>query len=354
MAIKQGDKKYSAVYVSWGTFLNAINQLSQALPHQIDRSVFPGMAWAIQSQLITGFRFLGLIDEQGKPTAALAGLTSDPESARKQRLAGILREKYEELYKLDLVKASPLQIRQTMSHAYGVNGATLERAIRFFVSAAEYCAMPISPLLAGAKPNGVPKKRRAIRVKPIVDESSAEIPETMGPGTSRTVKLVSGGSLTLSASLDLFALNSSDRHFVFGLIDKLEEYQRTSDRTEPPVSNTAYRPNNSSHQNIKKSNGHQDIATFLNEQKPGVRQLLHGLYSLGEETKAEDIALATGLSANAFGGLLGALSKTAKKISVPLEALYTSSVKFDGPRRERWYAPGKLLQEHGGKAFGSK
>ena len=42
--------------------------------------------------------------------------------------------------------------------------------------------------------------------------------------TSKSVSLVSGGTLTLSATLDLFSLNSEDRKFVFGLIDMLEEY----------------------------------------------------------------------------------------------------------------------------------
>jgi hypothetical protein len=32
--------------------------------------------------------------------------------------------------------------------------------------------------------------------------------------------------LTLSATLDLFALNADDRKFVFDLIDKLEAYQQ--------------------------------------------------------------------------------------------------------------------------------
>lgn len=46
------------------------------------------------------------------------------------------------------------------------------------------------------------------------------------PGTSKTVNLASGGSLTISATLDLFSLSQTDRNFVFDLIDKLEAYER--------------------------------------------------------------------------------------------------------------------------------
>ena len=50
-------------------------------------------------------------------------------------------------------------------------------------------------------------------------------------GTSRAVSLQSGGTLRLSASIDLFKLSAADRNFVFGLIDKLEAYER-GDGTE--------------------------------------------------------------------------------------------------------------------------
>ena len=62
---------------------------------------------------------------------------------------------------------------------------------------------------------------------------AAKIPPTPPPvippvepgGTSKSVSLVSGGTLTLSATLDLFSLNAADRKFVFEIIDKLEAYE---------------------------------------------------------------------------------------------------------------------------------
>lgn len=47
-------------------------------------------------------------------------------------------------------------------------------------------------------------------------------------GTSRQVQLKSGGTLTVTASLDFFQLSADDRGFVFDLIDKLEEYEKNS------------------------------------------------------------------------------------------------------------------------------
>jgi len=233
--------QYSAVYVSWATFQGALKQLSQALPNQIDRTVFPGLSWNVQNQLFTGLKFLGLTNDAGRPAPVLATLLSDDEKMQKQRLSGLLHEKYVELFKLDLVKASPLQIQQAMSEHYGVSGDTLEKAIRFFVAAAEYCGIPMSPLLAGKRPDGtmVRKRRGPARAKKsIVDPPSGGTSPTNGSeaknGTSKTVGLESGGSLTLSATLDLFALNPKDRSFIFELIDRLEKYERDSVKMEKP------------------------------------------------------------------------------------------------------------------------
>ena len=52
-----------------------------------------------------------------------------------------------------------------------------------------------------------------------------------GGTLSRMVKLKSGGTLTLSASVD-FWLYPSDRKFVFELIDKLEAYEQPADAEE--------------------------------------------------------------------------------------------------------------------------
>jgi hypothetical protein len=109
-------------------------------------------------------------------------------------------------------------------------------------------------------------------------------------------------------------------------------------------------PYTTNHESGKHSSA-PDIVAFLNDQKPQVRSLLEHLYHLGEDTKAEDLAAVSGIDAKAYGGLLGALSKYASKANISKDDIYTTAVRFDGPRRERWYAPGKLLMEHGAKAF---
>jgi hypothetical protein len=56
-------------------------------------------------------------------------------------------------------------------------------------------------------------------------------------GTNRrSIVLDSGGTLTLTLPglPELFALNSQDRAFVFGLIDTLNEYEQRQGQNAPP------------------------------------------------------------------------------------------------------------------------
>lgn len=234
----ENDKKSGAVYVSWATFKNALEQLSQGVPpNKIDRSVFPGIAWAIQNQLFTGMRFLGLIDQDGKPTVDLEQLATVDENARKKKLLDIFQLRYFDLFALDLRKTTPAELEQRMGDVYGVTGDTRSKAVRFFLSAVEYLGIELSPYFAAKKPNGSPTRRnkpKKTRAGSLPHQAPITQSEQAIAGTAKTVHLGSGGTLTLSATLDLFALNSSDRQFVFGLIDKLDEYEQNSAKTDTP------------------------------------------------------------------------------------------------------------------------
>lgn len=232
------EKTVAAVYVSWKTFKNSMEQLSKGeIPNVIDKTVFTGMAFSVQNQLFAGMRFLGLIDEKSKPTSDLEELAVQPEELRKEKLKQILHQRYPELFALNLKKTTPDEIAKKMTESYNVSGDTREKAVRFFVSAAEYVGTELSPLLTGKKSNGgaartPTTRRRGVRKPPAALTGGQQNEEFAG--TAKTVRLQSGGTLTLSATLDLFSLNTEDRKFVFELIDKLDGYaQPTDPKAEP-------------------------------------------------------------------------------------------------------------------------
>jgi hypothetical protein len=233
-------KQPSAVYASWITVTNALDALAHGVPPNIDRTLFPGLNWAVQNQLITGLKFLRLIDANGDSTPQLVSLAEDTEN-RRENWAAVLKSAYKDVFDMDLTKASPLQLEQAIQKL-GVSGDTLDKAVRFFLSAAGFAGIPLSPHLQRKKKmNGVRKRRAVSRIKNDVPEGATPDDALIPPrpnGTRRTITLRSGGSLELLVSVDLFGLDSDDRHFVFELIDALQAYERrvSAKQAETPVS----------------------------------------------------------------------------------------------------------------------
>ncbi len=235
----QDKKSPAAVYVAWGTFKNAIESLSQAIPNRIDKTVYPGLNPAVVNQLLTGFKFLGLIEETGKPTPTLQALAVKDEGIRKQQLDALMRHRYADLFGLDLQKTTPSELAERIEKSYGVKGDTREKAIRFFLGALTYLGIPVSTLLKKSS-NGGPIKKRGARKKaqgapdPPTSENQVQHEQGSAGGSSRVIKLKSGGNLTLSASLNYLSLSPSDRKFFGDLIDRLDEYENSPPTAPEP------------------------------------------------------------------------------------------------------------------------
>lgn len=227
---QNAEEQRTAAYVAWGTFRNQLDSLARnGIPNRIDRSAFIGLAGGTQTQLVHAMRFLDLVDEQGNPTALLKEAVSKEEPERKKALEGAFREAYADLFALNLEKATPDQFLETLEKSYKVTGSTRRKAATFFLKGAKWLGIGVSPFLekagkAAAKAagtNGSPRLRKSKKPQ------RAALGPPAAAGTSKTVSLVSGGSLTVSADLDLFSLNADDRKFIFGLIDQLEGYEKT-------------------------------------------------------------------------------------------------------------------------------
>jgi hypothetical protein len=203
-----------APYAPFKTFLNALDSLERGLPDQLDRSLWPSYSGAIQGQLLGAFRSLGLVDENLRPTAELGELVTRRDH-RRQILRRVLEHSYEPMKGIDLGRASPRQLDEAM-RGYGLSGATQKKALSFFLQAASFAGVPLSPLLKGKTRGGAARKRTAEPAPRL------EAPSTL----SRTVELRSGGTLTLAAAVDLFSISPEDRRFLFELVDRMQAYER--------------------------------------------------------------------------------------------------------------------------------
>ena len=114
-SFKLADKPESAVkppYVSWTTFLNFIEWLEEvSIPIQVDRSFWSAKyAGGTGSQLMSGLRYLKLLDNE-VPTSALEEIVhADWGDARKQLIGQLLRGRYPSVFAIELERATPKMI----------------------------------------------------------------------------------------------------------------------------------------------------------------------------------------------------------------------------------------------------
>ena len=213
-------------YVPFKTFLSAIESLEQGVPNQIDRSVLSSCSGVVQGQLLASLKFLGLIDEQGVPQKVLHELVEMKES-RKSNLGRILENAYSDIFALNLVKMSPKQLEDAIEN-YGVTRATLRKALAFFLKAARYAELPLSPLFKRKTRESSPRKKRngSAQARRSQAETNPPAEPQSGQGETKTINLRSGGSLTLILSVKFIEMEQEDRNFVFDLLDKLRAYER--------------------------------------------------------------------------------------------------------------------------------
>src|ERR1700679_2279475 len=102
MSTDSGVLSNTAAYAPFKTFLNSLEGFRGTVPGEINRSVWPSFSGGTVSQLITTFRFLGLIDEDCKPTRHLAVLAGDNVQARQSELRQLLQRSYPEIIAIDL------------------------------------------------------------------------------------------------------------------------------------------------------------------------------------------------------------------------------------------------------------
>jgi hypothetical protein len=246
-------------YLPFATFRAAIQNLrAHGLPPKLDKSAWTSRSYTEQAQIWAAFQFLQLVDNDGRIEPPLQILVEAKEDTPEEKaaIAVLLKHSYEKVFALDLKTATPKQLEDAMAE-YGVSGSTRQRAIRFFIKAAQHVGTDLSPRLTvklrdrssvtdesnGGESEGETQRqgtrlRRRRRNNPAAPTPFAPPLEvTTQPGTSKTVRLESGGTLVLSATLDLFSLNPRDRKFLFELIDQLEAYEReaANGRTEAAV-----------------------------------------------------------------------------------------------------------------------
>lgn len=161
-------------YFPWRTFESATSGFSSSggVPSKLDRSVLSTMSGSGRSAFLVGLRFLNLLDENSHPLPLLEKYVSAEGESQKPILREILTSAYGFLSdnSFDLTRATASQLSEMMSKE-GATSSTREKAVSFFLKAAEAGGISVSPHILKRKhtPSATAKPRATKAKKPQVN-----------------------------------------------------------------------------------------------------------------------------------------------------------------------------------------
>jgi len=216
------DTVLPAPYLPFKTFLSSLDPFSQGIPPKIDRTLW-NQSGFMQGLIMNAYRFFHLVDVNSKPSAEFQQLVKSKNEERKAQIKKLLDVGYPEITSHDLATMTPRMLDELIEK-YNVGGETKKKATTFFLQAAKFADIPLSNFLTEKIRNTSGSRRQrktdttAIKITPSRTESG------VSTGKTKSVELVSGGTVMLTVDYDPFSLSKEDRDFVYGLIDTLQNY----------------------------------------------------------------------------------------------------------------------------------
>jgi hypothetical protein len=153
MATIEQKTKTLPAYAPYGTFKNFIESLkTDGIPARIDKTVMGSLAGGTQSHLSSALKFLELIDADGTPQDSLDALVKAHGGEEwSDTLAKIVTDAYSPVIgDLMLKSASPGQLTDRF-RTTALDGATLDKAMRFYLQAMKDAKIPHSSHLGAMK-----------------------------------------------------------------------------------------------------------------------------------------------------------------------------------------------------------
>lgn len=160
-------------YMSFGILLSATETLATTVVPSgpIDRRVLDGLSGADYGALMSGLRFLGLVDEQRVATPqyrALVQAHKDGEAKFKPALWSVINAAYKPITgSINIEHGTIAQVEKAFKDTGVSQGQMLTKTIRFYVKALSYVGASVSVHITKAKSsrpsapkNGEPKPKK--------------------------------------------------------------------------------------------------------------------------------------------------------------------------------------------------
>jgi hypothetical protein len=156
-------------YTSYRTFKTFIEDLrEQGVPSRIDRSVLTRFSGVVGSQLMHALRFLGLMEDDGRPTQRLKELMKAHGAGHwPEKLLELLRQEYAPMFAIDLETATPSHFNEAFRRAFPAADAVVQKCVTFFLYAANDAGVKVSSrVLKGRKPRSLAPRKKPTRPAP--------------------------------------------------------------------------------------------------------------------------------------------------------------------------------------------
>lgn len=230
---QNGKSETVPVYLSFKTFQSVVQSLrTHGLPDSLDRTAFGSRSGAEQTQILSAFRFLGLLNDSHKTQDHLRALVAVDENSEEEKavLTDLLKERYANVFALNVEAATPAQLAKAIEE-YGAGGATRDRAVRFFIKACEHCGIKLSPRLTARKPRSpsVASDSDTPQTKGKKNNTDTSLRPPVGQAIMTVELPKAGGTLTISGTFNPFILVGDERDLVFGISDLVTAFQEKQD-----------------------------------------------------------------------------------------------------------------------------
>lgn len=221
-------------YIAFKTLVDIVERMErEEPPTRVDPTYLDSYAGGYRPTVISNLQTLGLLKKTGEPTETLLALVIADEAERKNLIAQLLKTQYSDVFVLG-TNSTQGQFLEVFSHR-GAQGDTRRKAVSFFLKGCTYADLatgthwktpPAST--SGTKRKATPRRDALEGEKDRADEQKDVQPR--GEDVA-TVRLRSGGTLTLALDGNSLVMPKDDRNFVFSIVDLMQEYEQRADNS---------------------------------------------------------------------------------------------------------------------------
>jgi len=140
-----GNKRAAPPYFPWPALPALVQRMAtHGPPTRIDKSYLDNQSGGMQTAILSGLRWLGLIHDDGRLTDTFIQLTEADEAGRKEAITNLLRARYGPIIELGSRNATQLELEEAFRTEFDAQGETRRKGVSFYLKAAAYAGVPVS------------------------------------------------------------------------------------------------------------------------------------------------------------------------------------------------------------------